>query len=155
MIFYGLKIISGGQSGVDRAALDFAIRKNIEHSGFCPKGRLAEDGVIDKKYNLSETHASDYNIRTKQNIYISDGTLILYIDKMDEGTLYTYHHCRNLNKNVFIHDLTNSNNDVYEKIITWIKEFNIVILNIAGSRESSSPGIYDKTLDFLKEISDF
>src|SRR3954471_22263504 len=70
------KIISGGQSGADRAGLDFAINYDIEHGGWCPKGRLAEDGPIEKRYQLQETSAKNYPQRTEKNVLESDGTVI-------------------------------------------------------------------------------
>ena len=80
------KIISGGQTGVDRAALDAAIMLNITIGGFCPKGRRAEDGIIPDKYNLYETKNIKYSERTKQNIQHSQGTLILYWDTITNGS---------------------------------------------------------------------
>ena len=72
-----LTIVSGGQTGVDRIALDWAIERGCPHGGYCPKGRIAEDGVIPRKYNLMETESSKYPVRTRLNIIHSDGTLIL------------------------------------------------------------------------------
>ena len=74
------KIVSGGQSGVDRAALDFALENKIPCGGWCPKGRLAEDGRIHHRYPLRETSSTDYRVRTQANVEDSDGTLILYFD---------------------------------------------------------------------------
>ena len=72
-----LTIVSGGQTGVDRAALDWAIEKGWPHGGYCPKGRIAEDGLIPGKYNLKEIKSGKYRIRTRLNVIHSDATLIL------------------------------------------------------------------------------
>ena len=83
------KIISGAQSGVDRAALDFALKFNIPHGGWIPKGRLAEDGPLPDKYQLQEMPTSSYPKRTEQNVIDSDGTLIFSRGKPTGGTEYT------------------------------------------------------------------
>ncbi|MCX5912053.1 MAG: putative molybdenum carrier protein, partial [Deltaproteobacteria bacterium] len=83
------KIISGGQTGVNRAALDVAIEFGIPCGGWCPKGRKAEDGPIDPKYSLKETKSQEYQFRTEANVIEADGTLILTIGKPTGGTAYT------------------------------------------------------------------
>ena len=72
------KIISGGQTGVDRAALDVAINLGLDYGGFCPKGRLAEDGVIPKKYNLTELSSIKYAVRTLENVKLADASLVIF-----------------------------------------------------------------------------
>ena len=84
------KIVSGGQTGVDRAGLDVALFLQVQHGGWCPLGRLAEDGQIPAKYELKETESSEYGFRTEQNVIDSCGTLILYCEKMSGGTFLTY-----------------------------------------------------------------
>ena len=84
-----VKIISGGQTGVDRAALDVAVELEIPHGGWCPKGRLAEDGRIPDSYKLRETTSREYAVRTEQNVLDSDGTLILYRESISGGTELT------------------------------------------------------------------
>ena len=81
-----LKIISGGQTGVDRAALDAAINKQLEHGGWCPRGRLAEDGYINDKYKLQQTRSANYSVRTRKNVEIADGTLIIYQRQLSGGS---------------------------------------------------------------------
>ena len=83
------RIVSGGQTGVDRAALDVAIAIGIEHGGWCPAGRLAEDGVVPPQYDLRETDSNEYPVRTELNVADSDATLILYEGKLKGGTLLT------------------------------------------------------------------
>jgi predicted Rossmann-fold nucleotide-binding protein len=80
-----LKIISGGQTGADRAALDFAIKHGMPHGGWCPQGRIAEDGPIDAKYQLHETPSADYVQRTEWNVRDSDGTVIFSVGKELSG----------------------------------------------------------------------
>ena len=144
-----IKIISGGQTGVDRAALDFALNYNIPCGGWCPKGRLAEDGVIPDKYPLKESNTLDYNERTEKNISFSDATIVIHSNKVDKGTKLTIDLCLKYHKPLL---LINLNNFKIAEIANWIQDHHINILNIAGPRESNSPGIYDKTLDLLNCI---
>jgi hypothetical protein len=145
-----IKIISGGQTGVDRAALDFALKYNIPCGGWCPKGRLAEDGRIPEKYPLNETTTTNCNERTEKNISDSDGTLIIHSNRIDYGTKLTMDLCSEYNKPLLVIDL---NNDVLiNRLINWIQIHHINIINIAGPRENNSPGIYEKTFDLLNCI---
>jgi hypothetical protein len=148
------KIISGGQTGVDRAALDIAIALNIAHGGWCPKGRLAEQGsIIPKKYLLKETYSSDYAERTKLNIKDSDGTLILIFKRPlqdKSGTRLTIEESRKKHKPHLLIELSNSKD--IEVIISWLKNNNIKTLNIAGPRESQNPGIYQLSFTLLEKL---
>ncbi|HEY7840487.1 MAG TPA: putative molybdenum carrier protein, partial [Gammaproteobacteria bacterium] len=83
------RIVAGGQTGVDRAALDAAIRHGIAHGGWCPRGRLAEDGTVPDRYALRETNSWDYAERTERNVLDSNGTLILNSGPLEGGTLLT------------------------------------------------------------------
>jgi len=142
------KIISGGQTGVDSAALDFALQNNVECGGWCPKGRKAEDGMINIRYPLKETKTKNYNERTEKNVLLGDGTILFYHKEMDEGTLLTASFCVKWKKPILKIDL---NKDQKPSVIKrWIKQNNIQALNIAGPRESTSPGIYKITYEFLK-----
>ncbi len=133
------KIISGGQTGVDRAALDVALKLGITCGGWCPRGRKAEDGAIDPKYPLMETDSEDYSIRTKQNILDSDGTLVLtFGENMTPGTKLTFDLPPKLGKPVFRIDMSK---DIHTKDFHhWIKENDIRTLNVGGPRESFQPG---------------
>lgn len=144
------KFVSGGQTGVDRAGLDAAIQHNISHGGWCPRGRRAEDGRIDAKYQLKETASPDYAIRTEYNVRDSDGTLILNIGKLEGGTKYTAHIAGSLHKPCLIIDISAA----FEiaEVLGWLKDNNIQILNIAGPRESKYPGIYKKAVTELNRI---
>ncbi len=143
-----IKIISGGQTGVDLAALDFAIENNISCGGWCPKGRINEDGIIPDKYPLSETKSPEYTERTEMNIKDSDGTLVLYSGNIDSGTKFTLKRAMELQKPFFSIDIKNDLDTI--SIKQWMKTYNIKIINIAGPRESSSPGIYKLVYEFLK-----
>ena len=144
------KIVSGGQTGVDRAALDFALENNIPCGGRCPKGRPAEDGIIPSKYPLKETAGKDYSERTRKNIEESDATLVIYKENPDEGTKLTITLCNKLSKPCFIVNL--SSPSYSEKVFNLIAANRIKTLNIAGPRESNSPGIYIEAFKFLSEI---
>lgn len=144
------KIISGGQSGVDRSALDFSLQFNIDCSGWCPKGRMAEDGIIPIKYPLIETKETEPIYRTIKNIEASDGTLIIYRKNLDKGSHQTLDYAQKIEVPVLLFDLSKLTS--VDEIQNWIISNQINILNIAGSRESNSPGIYHETFDFLKKI---
>lgn len=151
----GLKIISGGQSGVDRAALDFALKNHIACAGWCPKGRLAEDGLIPLKYPLKETSSPEYSSRTKANVLDSDATLILHMDKMGNGTRLTYNIAKCEKKTFYLVQLNQIEPGILNDLYNWLKENKIKTLNIAGPRGSESPGIYKITMDFLEKIFTF
>ncbi|MBI2083724.1 MAG: putative molybdenum carrier protein [Deltaproteobacteria bacterium] len=138
MIINKIKIISGGQTGVDRAALDSALELGIPCGGWCPKGRIAEDGVIDEKYPLQETPLRDYSQRTEWNVRDSDGTLVLGFGKPSSGTLFTIETAKKLEKPFMILDLKSNKDDASFKL--WLQNNGIRTLNIAGPRESLAPG---------------
>lgn len=146
-----LIIISGGQTGVDRAALDVAIELEIDHSGWCPKGRKAEDGKIPDHYNLTESSSNDYKQRTLLNIQDSDGTLILFrADIRTPGTGWTMRKAQELGKPVFL--MSNLNKSSLKEFLSWIKSHQIVRLNVAGPRESKCPGIYNNAVAGLRVL---
>lgn len=143
------KIVSGGQTGVDRAALDVAIELGIAHGGWCPKGRLAEDGPIDITYQLQETDSADYAIRTEKNVIDSDGTLIIYRDELKRGTLLTNRLAKQHNRPLCRVRVGQVNLD---RIVRWLHENAIRTLNVAGPRSSSDPTIAKATRDLLKKV---
>jgi hypothetical protein len=144
------KVISGGQTGVDRAALDAAIEAEIAHGGWAPKGRKAEDGAIPLIYNLTELDRGGYAARTEKNVLDSDGTLIITSGTMDKGTVLTRDLAR-LNKKPHLSiDLGESELlRSVEKAVLWIKSNDISVLNVAGPRLSKNPGIYETARRFL------
>jgi hypothetical protein len=144
------RIVSGGQTGVDRGALDAALQLNIEHGGWCPRGRLAEDGVIPRVYRLTETESDTYPVRTERNVIDSDGTLILYRDRMVGGTQLTRRMAAKHRKPCCPVDLEQSPD--FDEVRRWLVDADIRTLNIAGPRESSSPGIGDAARDYLVKL---
>jgi len=141
------RIVSGGQTGVDRGALDAAIALAVEHGGWCPRGRLAEDGVIPAKYQLRETSSAEYPVRTEKNVVDSDGTLILFRGRLHGGTELTYRLAgRHLRPRLMIELIPECATD---HVCDWLREKNIATLNVAGPRESSAPGIAAETRRFL------
>ena len=132
------KIISGGQTGVDRAALDIAIDRGIEHGGYCPRERLAEDGKIPEKYNLLETNSEKYIMRTRLNIDFADGILILFSDNISGGTKIAREYTINNNKPIFYINVLQDIKSEQNNFNRWIKDKRISILNIVGPRESES-----------------
>lgn len=145
------KIVSGGQTGADRAALDWAIANGVAHGGWCPKGRLAEDGIIPPRYNLTETPSSQYCDRTQWNVRDSDGTAIFSIcSEIFAGTLLTVELAKKYEK-PYIHlhkNLTLSN--IVSQFQLFVSKFEILNLNVAGARASDEPEVYQ----FVKETLD-
>ena len=148
--FHVEKIISGGQTGVDRAALDLALESGIPCGGWCPRGRKAEDGMIDPRYPLEETHSADYRVRTERNVRDSDGTLLITSGPMKGGTALTVTLTRKYRKPCLAVDLASGGDQ--GTVREWVKRNGIRILNVAGPRESEAPGIHDRTVDFLRGV---
>jgi hypothetical protein len=144
------KIISGGQTGVDRAALDVALELGIPCGGWCTKGRKAEDGLIDPRYPLQETESTSYPVRTERNIKDSDGTLILTDGPVTGGTATTVKFAQKYRKPYLVIDLGLGGDP--EIVRKWEQANKIRILNIAEPRESKATGIYDKAVKFLRGI---
>ena len=145
------RIISGGQTGVDRAALDLAIERHFDYGGYCPKGRRAEDGAIPLHYNLTETKSVDYAERTEKNVDASDGTLILHRGKLSSGTQFTAELCRDKEKPLFLIDVE-SPADRMAAFREWLKKNTIKTLNVAGPRESQRHGISAQAADILRQL---
>jgi hypothetical protein len=144
------RIVSGGQTGVDRAALDAALRLGIEHGGWCPHGRLAEDGVIPKRYRLRQTVSAEYPVRTERNVVDSDATLILYRQRISGGTRLTRHLAQQHGKPLLVVNLHHGSDE--QAVRDWITAHDIRVLNVAGPRESSAPGIGQQAQDFLHRV---
>ena len=147
------KIISGGQTGADRAALDFAIKRKIPHGGWVPKGRITEDGLLPKKYKLTEMPTESYHERTEQNVIDSDGTLIVSHGPLTGGSEYTQamaekHHRPFLHIDLNQQDVLPASVEV----LSWLDEHNINTLNVAGPRASKDPKIYEAVKDILEAI---
>lgn len=144
------KIISGGQTGVDRAALDVALAFGIPCGGWCPKGRRAEDGIIPARYPLTETTSKDYRVRTRRNVRDSDGTLILTNGPLSGGTALTRRLVKELDKPCLVVDLTQRPRT--SEVRAWLASNKIYTLNVAGPRQSSKPRIYPQTRRFLQKV---
>ena len=144
-----LKIISGGQTGVDRAALDVAMELGLLCGGWCPLGRKAEDGGIADLYPLQETKSAEYAVRTKKNVIESDGTLIVTVGNPIGGTALTIDYANHLDKPLLVINLDQSPEP--NEVTTWLQENAIKVLNVAGPRESQQPGIYARANAFLKQ----
>lgn len=149
------KVVSGGQTGVDRAALDFAGQSRISRGGWCPSGRLALDGRISEEYPLLETPSAAYHQRTLWNVRDSDGTLIICCGELSGGTALTRRFARQLAKPCLIVDLVYVDlhkHAAWSMLAAWLRNNRINTLNIAGPRERENSGIYNKTLAFLLEF---
>ncbi|MEK7816539.1 MAG: putative molybdenum carrier protein [Pseudomonadota bacterium] len=144
------KIISGGQTGVDRAALDIALELGIPCGGWCPKGRRAEDGAIPPRYPLAETKTGDYRQRTLRNVQAADGTLILTRGTLGVGSALTRTLAGKLGKPCLVVDLAQNRN--LRPVRAWIKTNGIGVLNVAGPRESGQSGIYAEARRFLTRM---
>jgi hypothetical protein len=145
------KIISGGQTGADRAALDFARKYYIPHGGWIPKGRVAEDGPLPDKYQLKEMPTSSYPKRTEQNVIDSDGTLIFSRGKPTGGTDYTREMVLKHKRQLLGIDLNQiTSYDAADLLISWIGMRHIKTLNVAGPRSSKDSAIYDDVFRILE-----
>jgi hypothetical protein len=144
------RIVSGGQTGVDRAALDVARELAIPCGGWCPRGRRAEDGPIPESYPLRETPSAAYPERTAWNVRDSDGTLVITRGRPRGGTALTASLARRAGKPVMIADLE-GRPDVHG-ILRFLAEREIHVLNVAGPRESEAPGIHDQATALLREL---
>ncbi len=153
---YAMKIISGGQTGVDRAALDAAIELGIEYGGSIPKGRLAEDGPIDPKYDmLTELETPSYIARTEKNVEDADATIIFTLDIPTEGTAFTEECAEKHKKPYLLIDLREKNDlAIIMEIRGWLADTLPGVLNIAGPRESKVPGIHRRVFNILYNVFD-
>jgi hypothetical protein len=145
-----LRVISGGQTGVDRAALDAALACSIEIGGWCPRGRRAEDGRIDERYPLHETESGVYAERTRLNVRDADATLILSRGPLTGGTGLTRSFVQQRGCPLLVVNRdAPSPEDAAQRVRAWIEEYGIQVLNVAGPRESTSQGIYHWALSVL------
>jgi len=148
-----LTIVSGGQTGADRAALDFAIAHGIEHGGWCPFGRRAEDGQLDARYRLVETERVGYRSRTVRNVRDSDATLILNLGDLEGGSLETMRIAQRGGKPVRIVQLDAPPTDAeLSELREWLHVNSVGRLNVAGPRERKRPGIYQAAYAMLERL---
>ena len=150
------KIVSGGQTGVDRGGLEAAIALGLPYGGWVPKGRIAEDGTVPLKYaSMQEHSSSNYAVRTKANVRDSDATLIIAPRlPLSRGTLLTLRTAERLGKSHHVTCLEAAN--ALEEAVRWLQSFQHIerpfVLNIAGPRESGAPGIQQRAAEFLCQL---
>jgi hypothetical protein len=138
------KIVSGGQTGVDRGALDAALDAGFDCGGWCPQGRMAEDGEIPARYVLAELAGYGYEKRTLRNVLDSDGTAILYFGALEGGTLQTKENCVAHGKPVELIDASHATpSAAAARIVSFIRKNRISVLNVAGPRASKQPAAHD------------
>ncbi|BCW94445.1 MAG: hypothetical protein KatS3mg007_2339 [Thermoanaerobaculum sp.] len=145
-----MKVVSGGQTGVDRAALDAAMELGLPCGGFCPRGRKAEDGRIPERYPLVELESSAYATRTWANVRTASATLVLARKPISGGTRLTVEACQRLGKPFLVVDPGDP--EALDRAKTWLKAQEVAVLNVAGPRESQDPGIYACALAFLRVL---
>ncbi|MFB6229579.1 MAG: putative molybdenum carrier protein [Salinibacter sp.] len=144
------KIVSGGQTGVDRAALDAALAAGVDVGGWCPAGRRAEDGRIPDRYPLTETPSDEYAQRTRWNVRDSDGTLILAPDPLEGGTALTRAAAEHQGQPVLHVRL--SDTAPTSTIRDWGAGHDVHVLNVAGPRASEVDDIYRVAREMLDDL---
>jgi hypothetical protein len=143
------RIVSGGQTGADRAALDWAIEHGIKHGGFCPRGRKAEDGIIPERYRLIQTRLADLRERTAANVKAGDATLVFIgTSKLGGGSRVTVDFCISLNKP---HLIVTPKTTV-DQVAQFLTTHQPKVLNVAGTRASKSPDIYKRVKTILTAL---
>ena len=143
------KIVSGGQTGADRAGLDVGRERGLQLGGWCPKGRKAEDGSIPLEYPLKETDSAEYPLRTRLNVRDSDGTLGLMRTKLGRGSRLTVDHAKKIHKPVLVVDLDGGADVAATR--HWLLDSKIAVLNVTGSREGWGR-IYVAAIEFLRRV---
>lgn len=144
------RVVSGGQTGVDRAALEAALAYGVPIGGWCPRGRRAEDGPISERYPLRETPSEQYAQRTAWNVRDSDGTLILVPGDPEGGTALTVDEARQRDKPLLQVNLKKPPD--IEQIMVWIEANDIHVLNVAGPRASEAPGVYEQARHVITRL---
>lgn len=147
-----VKIVSGGQSGVDRAALDAAHAIGLPCGGWVPRGRRAEDGRIANHYPMRETASAKYPERTRLNVRDSDATLILTRGEPTGGTALTVTFAATAGRPCLVVDLDGATGAALATARRWLIAHEVRVLNVAGPRESTAPGIAGDAFDFLHAL---
>ena len=139
-----IKLVSGGQSGADIAALDFALEHGLPHGGWCPRGRNAEDGTIDAKYQLKETPSEEYPQRTEWNVRDSDGTVVFSIAATPTGGSKKTVEVAYMHHKPVLHLARDGGGELSaaQALVNFIKDHRIQVLNVAGPRASKEPEVY-------------
>ena len=147
------KIVSGGQTGADQAALDVAIRLGIPHGGWVPKGRRTEAGALPCRYQMREMPTDGYAERTEQNVIDSDGTVILSHGALDGGSALTEIRAGEHGRPHLHLDMERlSIAEAADALKEWIENNAIRVLNVAGPRASKDPDIYRVTAAVLESL---
>jgi len=147
------KIVTGGQTGVDRGALDAALEAGFPCGGWAPEGRTAEDGPIHERYPLQVLAGAGYEERTLKNVLDSDGTAILYIGTLEGGTRQTMVHCVEHGKPFELVDASRAGpRDAAAKLAAFIERHRLAVLNIAGPRASKWPEAYQYAHSTLRHL---
>ena len=144
------RVVSGGQTGVDRAALDAAREAGLAVGGWCPRGRRAEDGRIPPEYPLEETPSPRYPQRTAWNVRDCDATVVLARGTPRGGTALTVRLAAAAGLPLLVVDLDASPDPA--TVAAWLTARAVVVVNVAGPRESENPGIAGQAREFLRTV---
>jgi hypothetical protein len=148
-----LRVVSGGQTGVDRGALDAALETGVPCGGWCPAGRLAEDGVIPARYPVTELRDAGYDERTHKNVEDSDGTLIVTFGRATGGTARTIELCEKLARPHLIVDAASvALEEAVWRAVRFVREEGVGQLNVAGPRASGEPRAYEYAYALVREL---
>jgi hypothetical protein len=148
-----LLVVSGGQTGVDRGALDAALERGVPCGGWCPAGRLAEDGVIPARYPVTELRGAGYDERTRKNVEDSDGTLIVTFGRATGGTARTIELCEMLARPHLIVDAASVTlEEAVWRAMRFVREEDVGQLNVAGPRASGEPRAYEYAYALVREL---
>ena len=143
-------VVSGGQTGADRAALNITQKHGMTVEGWCPRGRWAEDGPLAAHYPLRETDSDDPKVRTEANVRLADATLVLTLGGIDDGTALTIELADAVDRPCLVVDLRQA--DALENAVRWLADVCPPRLNIAGLRESNAPGLQQAAQRFLDDL---
>ena len=147
------KIVSGGQTGVDRGALDAALAAGFSCGGWCPDGRLAEDGAIADRYPIVALSGAGYEERTLRNVLDSDGTAIVHSGKPEGGTRLTLEQCvRHGKPHLLVDASTSRPEEAAREVAAFVERERIAVLNIAGPRASKWPGARDYACEVVSRV---
>lgn len=148
-----VKVISGGQTGADRAALDAAIHAGVDYGGWLPRGRKTEDGPLSLSYRLKELESGDYRDRTARNVCDADGTLIISHGELTGGSLLTKVYAQKYGQPwLHIDCCERSADEAIAVCGNWLHQHRIAVLNVAGPRASGDPAIYEVVRMLVGEL---
>lgn len=152
------KIVSGCQTGADLGGLEAALECGISTGGTVTKGCRTEDGEkpeLISKFNLFEHHNTSYDVRTRANVFHSDGTIMFLTESNSPGTFCTKKAIKDFGRSSYVVKVEVGKEipeEMVGLVVDWIKEKNISTLNVAGNRESKSPGIGLTVKNFMIKV---